>query len=407
MLLRRTLQSLFQIRVPIKAARNASSLVDLREGSFQTYDTKKDQYQAYNENSPVWACNEWDPLEEVIIGRPDNAVVPYLLPEFKACVPPAKWEFFEKNGGKYFADVVPEHWKKLVAEVDNFVKVVEAEGVKVIRPEVFDHGVEYKTPYFTCKGFYNAMPRDMLMVVGDEIIEAGGPWRQRFFEFYGFKSLCLDYWKRGAKWTSPPKPRCDSELIDENYDTDPSKRRGEFVISESEPVFDPADFVRAGTDIFAQPSQVTNLAGIEWMRRHLAPRGIRVHEVRFRGERPMHIDTTFSLVRPGYAITNPARPLVNPEPFIKAGWKLIEAPQPNVPKDHPMWVSSAWLSMNTLMKDPNAVFVEKNEGPFHKVFEKIGVRVIPVPMYHMNSIGGGFHCWTCDIRRKGKMETYF
>ena len=30
------------------------------------------------------AWNEWDPLEEVIVGRPDNAVVPPLTHEVKA-----------------------------------------------------------------------------------------------------------------------------------------------------------------------------------------------------------------------------------------------------------------------------------------------------------------------------------
>ena len=29
-----------------------------------------------NDKTPVWSCNEWDPLEEVIVGRPDNATVP-------------------------------------------------------------------------------------------------------------------------------------------------------------------------------------------------------------------------------------------------------------------------------------------------------------------------------------------
>ena len=29
-------------------------------------------------SSPVMSWNEWDPLEEVIVGRPDNAVVPPL-----------------------------------------------------------------------------------------------------------------------------------------------------------------------------------------------------------------------------------------------------------------------------------------------------------------------------------------
>ncbi len=34
-------------------------------------------------HSPVWAWNEWDPLEEVIVGRVEGAAVPALNPEVK------------------------------------------------------------------------------------------------------------------------------------------------------------------------------------------------------------------------------------------------------------------------------------------------------------------------------------
>lgn len=407
-MLRRLVQQCSQMKTPLRvsvAQRSASSLVDLREGDYKSFDTQNPQYQQFNDKGPVWACNEWDPLEEVLIGRPENAVVPYARVEVKACIDPKKWHFFEKNGGKYWADVMPEHWKKLVSEVETFVKVVEGEGIKVVRADAFDHGKEFKTPFFASNGLYSAMPRDILMVVGDEIIEATLAWRQRYFEFYAFRNVVLDYWKRGAKWTMIPKPSCDSRLINENHSPDP--KYGDFVTTETEPLVEAADFVRAGTDIFGQRSHVTNQAGIEWLRRHLAPRGIRVHELHFVEPRAMHIDTTFALVKPGYALTNPKRPLLEKDKFIKAGWKLVDAPIPSVPDGHPMWMASVWLAMNTLMKDPSHVFVEKNEVALHKVFEKMGVKSIPVDLLHMNTIGGGFHCWTCDIRRRGKMECYF
>ena len=36
-----------------------------------------------NRNSPVWAWNEWDPLEEVIVGRVERATVPKFTVEVK------------------------------------------------------------------------------------------------------------------------------------------------------------------------------------------------------------------------------------------------------------------------------------------------------------------------------------
>jgi len=60
-------------------------------------------------------------------------------------------------------------------ELDNLSKILEAEGITVRRPEVQanDFSQPYTTPDFkSVSGMYAAMPRDILMVVGNEIIEA-------------------------------------------------------------------------------------------------------------------------------------------------------------------------------------------------------------------------------------------
>ena len=38
-----------------------------------------------NQESPVWAWNEWDTLEEVIVGRVEGATVPPFTVEVKVC----------------------------------------------------------------------------------------------------------------------------------------------------------------------------------------------------------------------------------------------------------------------------------------------------------------------------------
>jgi glycine amidinotransferase len=43
------------------------------------------------------------------------------------------------------------------------------------------------------------MPRDILIVVGNEIIEAPMAWRSRFFEYRAFRSLIKGYFHEGAK----------------------------------------------------------------------------------------------------------------------------------------------------------------------------------------------------------------
>ena len=62
-------------------------------------------------------------------------------------------------------------------------------------------------------GFMNACPRDGLMVVGDEIIEAPMAWRSRTFEYFPYKKLLNDYFQKGARWTAAPRPAMGDDLF--------------------------------------------------------------------------------------------------------------------------------------------------------------------------------------------------
>ena len=106
---------------------------------------------------PVNCYNEWDPLEEIIVGRLEGACVPPLTADVRACLSGSKYPFFvERAGGRF----PTEHTKKAIAEVENFCSVLEAEGVTVQRPDIVDFQEDYKTPDFESPvGLYNAMPR--------------------------------------------------------------------------------------------------------------------------------------------------------------------------------------------------------------------------------------------------------
>ena len=108
---------------------------------------------------PVNCYNEWDPLEEVVVGRLEGACIPHLSNEIKAIYSEAETYFFQERGGGRFPT---EHTKRAIAEVENFCSVLESEGVKVRRPEVTDFQKDYKTPDFSSPvGLYNAMPRSV------------------------------------------------------------------------------------------------------------------------------------------------------------------------------------------------------------------------------------------------------
>ena len=69
-------------RQVVRAVRRMA--ISRMQHSASQVNTEKDPVeQVEKQDCPVCAYTEWDPLEEVIVGRPEGARVPYLRPEIK------------------------------------------------------------------------------------------------------------------------------------------------------------------------------------------------------------------------------------------------------------------------------------------------------------------------------------
>jgi len=345
--------------------------------------------------------NEWDPLEEAIVGILDGASVPEWHLQLESTMPKKYWDFYKKNGGKPFPKKQIEAGKK---DLEEFVHILKAEGVTVRRPDAIDFSKPYSTLDWTCKGgLYAAMPRDVLLVIGDEIIEAPMAWRSRYFESMAYRSLIKDYFKKGAKWTAAPKPRMSDELYDYKYE-EPREGEEKYSITEFEPTFDAADFMKFGKDIFVQKSNVTNQFGIDWLQRHLGEKyKIRILEVN--DTHPMHIDATLLPLAPGKLLVNKERLPKLPQMF--KDWDVLETPKPCIPDSHCLYMTSKWINMNILSLDEKRIIVEKHEETIIDLLKKWGFKPILCNFRNFNTFGGSFHCATIDIRRKGELQSYF
>jgi glycine amidinotransferase len=178
------------------------------------------------------------------------------------------------------------------------------------------------------------------------------------------------------------------------------------ILTEFEPLFDAADVIKCGRDIFMAQSSTCNRSGIDWLQKHLGDEYL-VHEVEVFDTHPMHIDATFYPLAPGKLLINPERIRTLPEVFKGSGWEILECPKPNMPDDHLMYTCSKWLNMNVLMLDKERVLVSKGEDNLIRAFKDWGFEPIEVNFYHFESIAGGLHCATVDIRRRGSLESYF
>lgn len=348
--------------------------------------------------SPVNVSNEWAPLQEVIVGTIDDMRIPEWDRSLQAVVPEHGRADLQRWSGRRFPQDLVDLARK---EVDGLADFFAREGVAVRRPDPVDHHRPVVTPYFsTGGGFYSAMPRDGLFAIDDQIIETPMAWRSRYFEAFPFRSILMDYFSRGARWTAGPRPR----LADDLWTTvDDDHGEGfQSSITEVEPVFDAADFVRIGDNtIVGQLSHVTNRAGVEWLQRQLGP-DYRVLTYVFDDSSPMHIDTTLLPLGPGKVLVNEA--WVSRLPDIFADWEVLVAPASQLDPRHPLWFTSTWIHCNIMMLDEQHILVEQDEHDLADMFRRRGFTPIPLPFKHFQTFGGSFHCATLDVRRGSKCE---
>ena len=352
----------------------------------------------------VCSYNEWDPLEEVIVGRVEGAAVPPWHISLQSATPRHSWDLLKVLSGQ---PAPPQFVDAARKDMDQFVRILETEGITVRRPEPIRQTAAYSTPDWSIEAGYNiGNPRDGLLVIGDEILETPMGWRCRYFEVHAYRPLLHEYFQAGAKWTAAPKPRLADSFYNEDHVVPEPGEPLRYSINESEMTFDAADFIRCGRDIFGIRSNVTNEFGIEWLRHHLGDR-YQLHIIPSRCPQPMHIDTTLMPLCPGKALVNPEFLDVDQLPSILKKWELRPAPKPVPGAAQIIDLSSAWLSMNVLMLDPKRVIVEATQEPLIKMLSDWGFEPIPCPFNNFSVYGGAFHCATLDVRRRGTLESYF
>jgi glycine amidinotransferase len=379
-------------------------------GLVQQVRSAKSKLRVYRQTllpqCPVNSHTEWHPLEEVLVGHIDDATIPANHRTVTCNIPRSTAAIYPFFGGRRYPGVMTRPAKRELAE---FIHILEAEGVRVRRPDPQPFHKRYSTPTWSSRGFTCACPRDSMLVIGDEIIETPMAWRSRYFETFAYRSLLREYFAEGAKWTAAPKPELNDDLYNHEYIAPKPGEPIPYVTTEHEPVFDAADFVRCGRDIFVIRSNVTNYAGIQWLRRHLGD-GYRIIEIESRCPQPMHIDTTFMPLAPGKLLVNPEYLDVKSLPRMFSNWDILITPEPDPIDGRLLKLTSMcgkWLSMNVLMLDEKRVICERKQPTMMRALKDWGFEPIPCAFQHYAAFGGAFHCATLDIRRRGELQSYF
>lgn len=340
------------------------------------------------------ADDEWSPLKSVIVGRAGQACFPSAPPEMiEATMPSAHVPLFRPRSPFDKLLIV-----KAEAELNYLARLLESEGVRVYRPPA---GINW----LDVGGYTGAMPRDGLMSVKNTLIEACFAWNCRDREIEIAFTPILDELAQDSGVTivrRPPHSFANSLLDDFPQTGDAAgNATSQWVINNTRPAFDTADFMRFGKTILGQFSHVTNQAGIDYVQQHL-PGGYKIELLEVNDPSAMHIDATILPLRNGLLVYNPKKvtEAALRKHEVLADWDLRAYPFiPTESDGPPLYMTSPWLCLNALVLDGKRVVVEASDLQTTQLYESWGMKCIPCPFKHVNSIGGSFHCATVDLVR--------
>ncbi|KAL9099681.1 MAG: hypothetical protein Q9163_004855 [Psora crenata] len=338
----------------------------------------------------VSADNEWAPLRSVIVGRAENSCFPSEPHHMIKATMPSEYQ----DQFKPYNPFPPSILQAACHELEVFTAILEREKIKVYRPK--------PVPWIETAGYTGAMPRDGLMVVGNTIIEACYAWRCRRREIPLAFSCILDELEKDGSVRivrAPEVPNPDP-IYD---DADNEDQAHPWAINNSRPAFDTADFLRFGKTLIGQLSNVTNLKGVEYLRK-MVPSGYTVEIVQVEDPHAMHIDATIVPLRKGLLLYNPERvtEAALRRHQVLSDWELHACPIiPTTRSSPPLYMTSPWIFLNILSLDEKRVVVEAEDVAFAEWIQGLGMEPILCPFRHVNSIGGSFHCATVDLVRAG------
>ena len=319
--------------------------------------------------------NEWDPLQDVIVGDATGARIPLLDISLRTINYADVKDDSEIPFGPYPTQVIEEANEDL----ELFCDVLRKESVKVLRPDP-THFVRY----------YNYCPRDGVLVHDDLILVTPQPLRARRNEYRALDSILTQY--GNVIYT-----RCSQ--ADTMYNRACLGDPDILALNETEPCFDAANILRDNDNLYYLVSNSGNKAGARYLQELCPTKKVYTIEDVYAY---MHLDSTISLLREGLMLLNPSRiKSIDQLPKPLQSWDYIWCPDPGEVYHYPGYCnSSKWINVNLLMINPNLAVIESNQHALRVELEKHHIESAMIQARHQRTLGGGFHCVTLDLERK-------
>jgi scyllo-inosamine-4-phosphate amidinotransferase 1 len=302
----------------------------------------------------IHSVNEWDSLQEVVVGRADFANWPSNDPVFAKESEKTTWTKTPVPSGP-----VPD-WliDEANEDLDILATTLERCGVIVHRPKAIN--------YQERGGMYGYCPRDRLLIYGSTVIDPAMMYPCRDMEI--------------------------EALDDVIYRADTVYRmpRNEGM------VLDAANTLRINDTILYLESASGNQKAARWLQNKLP--NVKIEICNFYSG--VHIDSTIVPLREGLVMVNASRVNMDNLPRVFNDWEIIWVDEVVEQGFYQYPYASKWIALNMLVVDPFTVIVDKQQQKIIKTLENYNFTVIPLELRHSRTLGGGFHCVTLDLIRE-------
>ena len=297
--------------------------------------------------------NEWDQLEEVVVGSALHANWPTEDPVFSTEHLRTMWTETPMPSGPIPLHIVDETEEDLLALVNTLLKL----GVTVHRPLPMNFVIQ--------NGMYNYCPRDRLLIAGSTVVDCAMMY-----------------------------PCRDIEILSLGEVTDRAQRIIQMPRDQGM-VLDAANICRMNDDWLYLESVSGNRAAYDWLCEQFPEINIELISV----DAGVHIDSTVLPLREGVVMLNASRIPKDKCPKVFESWDKIWIDDCVPQKFYQYPYASKWIGMNVLSTDPNTVIIDAAQTAIINTLEQLKFNVIPLTLRHSRTLGGGFHCVTLCLRR--------
>ena len=301
-------------------------------------------------------CNEWDPLQAIVVGSATAANWPASDPVFAVESQRTTWHDTPVPAGPVPQLIVDQANRELDLLSETLVRY----GATVYRPKPMD--------FVQNQGMYNYCPRDRLLIWKDRIVDVNMMY-----------------------------PCRDQEI--NNYDRILEQARQIITMPRDQGlVLDAANVCRLGDTWLFLESASGNHSAYEWLSAQFPQVNIELCNF-YAG---VHIDSTIVPLREGLVMVNASRVNESNCPQALRDWQKIWVTDDMiVPQDFYQYpYASKWIAMNMLVLDPETVILDAAQTQLTTILQQHGIDTIPLTLSHSRTLGGGFHCVTLDTRRQ-------